>query len=72
MQTHFVLFVYSSNDAALANQAFSTASWPIQAPAAAAGTPYRHFRIFKYGKDSDGYDYLFCAGIELYGLLTVT
>ena len=49
------------------NQKNSTASWPIEA--AADGASYRYFRIFQTGKNSDGNDYLFCAGIELYGLL---
>lgn len=69
--TTWTILKTHANDAALAEQAHSTASWPIQAPAAAAGTPHRHFRIFNYGKDSSGYDHLMCAGIELYGLLTV-
>eukprot|EP00729_Bicosta_minor_P015407 gene15407-biopygen7414 len=56
-----------ANDRALPKQAFSTASWPIEA--AADGASYRYFRIFQTGKDSSGYNYLMCAGIELYGLL---
>ena len=61
-------------DAALAEEAYSTASWPIQAPAAAAaaagGASYRYFRILQDGKHSHGDNRLFCAGIEFYGLLT--
>merc|ERR1719345_292981 len=62
-----------ANDKALARKAWSTASWPIQAPAAAAaagGASYRYFRILQDGENSDGSDYLYCAGIELYGFLT--
>lgn len=40
--TTWTILKTHANDAALAEQAHSTASWPIQAPAAAAGTPYRH------------------------------
>lgn len=38
--------------------------------AAANGAAYQHFRIFQTGKNASGDDYLFCAGIELYGTLT--
>ena len=55
-----------ANDQALPKQAYSTASWPIEA--AADGASYRYFRIFQTGKDSSGYHHLGC-GIELYGLL---
>eukprot|EP00729_Bicosta_minor_P016851 gene16851-biopygen30184 len=56
-----------ANDQALPAQGWSTASWPIEATA--DGASYRYFRIFQTGENSDGYDYLMCAGIELYGLL---
>ena len=68
--TTWTILKTHANDAALAAQAHSTASWPIQAPGAATGTPYRYFRILQTGKNADGYDNLWCAGIELYGLLT--
>ena len=41
-----------ANDEALADEGFSTASWPIQAPAVAAGTPYRYFRMLQHRKNS--------------------
>ena len=53
-----------TDDASLADPAFSVASWPIEA----AGT-FRHFRILQTGKTSGGYDHLMCAGMELYGVL---
>eukprot|EP00729_Bicosta_minor_P006642 gene6642-biopygen28942 len=56
-----------ANDQALPAQKYSTASWPIEA--AADGASYRYFRIIQTGKTSTGYDFLCCAGIELYGLL---
>eukprot|EP00729_Bicosta_minor_P032581 gene32581-biopygen15401 len=56
-----------ANDAALPSQKYSTASWPIEA--AADGASYRYFRIIQTGENSSGYNYLMCAGIELYGLL---
>jgi hypothetical protein len=41
------------------------------AGAGAAGSLwFRHFRIIQTGKNSGGYDFLNCAGIELYGTLT--
>eukprot|EP00729_Bicosta_minor_P032849 gene32849-biopygen13685 len=56
-----------ADDQALPRQGFSTASWPIEAPA--DGATYRYFRIFQTGKDSSDGDGISCAGIELYGLL---
>ena len=69
--TWAILKTHAREGAALDKEPFCTASWPIQAPAAAAGTPYRYFRILQTGQGTDGDDYLPCAGIELYGLLTV-
>eukprot|EP00729_Bicosta_minor_P006641 gene6641-biopygen28941 len=57
-----------ANDQALPAQGYSTASWPVEA--AADGASYRYFRILQTGKNSIDEDYLVCAGIELYGLLT--
>eukprot|EP00729_Bicosta_minor_P032947 gene32947-biopygen23645 len=56
-----------ANDQALPAQGYSTASWPIEATA--DGASYRYFRIFQTGKNSGRDVDLFCAGIELYGLL---
>eukprot|EP00729_Bicosta_minor_P022072 gene22072-biopygen13446 len=67
-ESTWTLLKTHANDQALPAQGFSTASWPIEA--AADGASYRYFRIFQTGKDSSGYDFLMCAGIELYGLLT--
>jgi hypothetical protein len=52
-----------ANDTTLAAQPMSEANWPVEN----CGVCYRFFRIFQYGKNSDNYDYLMCAGIELYG-----
>jgi len=53
-QTWTILKTHT-NDGALGTQAWSTASWPIQAPTA---------------KCSSSGNQLLCSGIELYGLLT--
>jgi hypothetical protein len=56
-----------TNEAKLALAQFSTASWPVTVQSVG----FRHFRLFNFGVDSDGSDRLACAGIELYGTLTV-
>ena len=43
------------------------ATWAVKKQAEA----FRHFRIYNFGLDSDNSDRLACAGIELYGTLTV-
>jgi E3 ubiquitin-protein ligase HECTD1 len=58
------------NDKSLAYQAFSVAAWKVEG----ANQAYRYFRIRQRGKNSYGYGsynchFLFCAGIELYGML---
>ena len=52
-----------ANDAALAATAFSTASWAVEGGKGA----FAQFRVLQTGKNSGGWDNLFCAGIELYG-----
>jgi hypothetical protein len=53
------------NDNSLPNQGFSVAAWEVKG----VNQAYRHFRIRMTGKDAYGYHYLYCAGIELYGVL---
>ena len=57
-----------TNDTSLATQSMSVAAWPLDA-GTVDGRSFRHFRILQTGKDSNGHDFLMCAGIELYGLL---
>ena len=57
------------NDDSLPEKAFSVAAWKVEG----ANQPYRYFRIRQTGENSNGYGYsyynLYCAGIELYGML---
>ena len=53
------------NDASLGGEAFSVASWPIEAE----GKAFRHFRILQTGPNSSNHNNLMCTGIELYGTL---
>lgn len=57
-----------SNDESLVQQAYSVATWPLDA-STVAGRSFRHFRILQTGKNTKGDHRLTCAGIELYGLL---
>ena len=54
------------DDAALAAAAHSEASWPVDS----RGREFRRFRVLQTGKNSNDNDYLMCAGIELWGLLS--
>jgi hypothetical protein len=58
-----------SSDASLDDKPMSVAAWPLDAEAV-AGCSFRHFRIVQTGANSTGRNYLLCAGIELYGVLT--
>ena len=53
------------NDQSLAAAASSVAGWAVEA----GGREYRHFRVLQHGKNSSGFDFLVCCGIELYGEL---
>ena len=53
------------NDTSLADPAFSTADWSVEAD----GRSFRHFRVHQHARNSDNKDYLMCCGIELYGTL---
>ena len=53
------------NDASLGDEAFSVASWPIEAE----GKAFRHFRILQTGPNSSNGNHVMCTGIELYGTL---
>ena len=53
------------NDASIEAQAGFVAAWAVEGAA-----PFRFFRIHQHGPNSSGHQYLMCAGIELYGLLT--
>ena len=59
-----------NNDTSMATTAYSEGHWDVNS--AASNSPYRFFRIHSTGKDSYGYDYLRCSGIELYGKLRLT
>lgn len=56
------------DDDQMSSTAHDTGDWDV--------TPtvgYRFFRLFQTGKNYNGYEgYLFCAGLELYGVLTTT
>ncbi len=58
-----------SSDASLGDEPMSVAAWPLDA-AAVAGRSFHHFRIMQTGPNSSNQNYLMCAGIELYGVLT--
>ena len=53
------------DDGALANEAFATAAWAVEGGKGA----FQRFRVLQTGKGSTGYNFLCCAGIELYGTL---
>ena len=53
------------NDASIEAKAGFVAAWAVEGAA-----PFRFFRIHQHGPNSYGDQYLLCAGIELYGLLT--
>jgi hypothetical protein len=53
------------NDKSLAAQAFSVAAWKVEG----ANQAYRYFRIRQTGPNASDGDQLYCAGIELYGML---
>jgi hypothetical protein len=53
------------NDASIEAKGGFVAAWAVEGAA-----PFRFFRIQQHGKNSYTNDYLMCAGIELYGVLT--
>ena len=53
------------NDASIDPKVGFVAAWPVEGAA-----PFRFFRIHTHGYNSSNQNYLMCAGIELYGLLT--
>jgi hypothetical protein len=61
------------NDNSLPNKAFSVAAWKVEE----ANQAYRYFRIRQTGKnsgwdnDGSGSHRLYCAGIELYGMVAL-
>ena len=70
---------HTKADCPFPDHGFSVAAFPVGPPAAAAGGGgggaaggFRHFRIIQTGKNSNGYDHLHCAGIELYGVLAAS
>jgi hypothetical protein len=67
VSTAWVVLKTHTDDQALAADGFSTAAWPVTPPTAEG---FRHFRIVQFGKNADDDDSLFCAGIELYGVLS--
>ena len=52
-------------DQTLPDQGYCVGHWALEG----IKQEYRHFRITQTGKNSNGYDYLCCAGLELYGEL---
>ena len=61
--------VQSNSTSPFSDSGHSTAAFPIGAGAAGQGEGFRLFRVTMKGKNSNGYDSLFCAGFELYGTL---
>jgi hypothetical protein len=71
--------IHAHANSPLPKHGFSVAAWsvdPPPAPSAAATSAgaarsdgFRQFRIIMTGRNSTGYTSLYCAGIELYGLL---
>eukprot|EP01043_Picozoa_sp_COSAG02_P068733 COSAG02_NODE_11519_length_1707_cov_3.074627_1_plen_306_part_00 len=53
------------NDASIADKKRFVAAWAVEGAA-----PFRFFRIRQHGPNSANQQFLVCAGIELYGLLT--
>eukprot|EP01043_Picozoa_sp_COSAG02_P009259 COSAG02_NODE_312_length_24941_cov_60.672611_7_plen_527_part_00 len=54
------------NDASIdPNEGGFVAAWPVEGAA-----PFRFFRIRQHGPNANNQNYLVCAGIELYGMLT--
>ena len=53
------------DDESLPAQGWCVGDWAVEG----IEQEYRHFRIIQTGKNSNGNDYLMCAGIELYGEL---
>jgi hypothetical protein len=56
------------NDNSLPDQAFSVAAWEVEG----TNQAYRYFRIRQTGRNSYPHSsdhYLYCTGIELYGML---
>jgi osmotically-inducible protein OsmY len=72
--SNYTVFRSHKNDSSLPNKAFSVAAWKVEG----VNQAYRYFRIRMTGKNSGtnsiGYNHppnhcLWCAGIELYGML---
>jgi hypothetical protein len=53
------------DDQALGERAFATAGWAVEGGKGA----FSQFRLLMTGPNSGGYNYLLCAGMELYGTL---
>ena len=53
------------DDESLPDRGWCVGDWAVEG----IEQEYRHFRIIQTGKNSTGYDSLWCAGLELYGEL---
>ena len=53
------------NDASIEKKIGFVAAWAVEGAA-----PFRFFRVHQHGPNAYGEDFLMCAGIELYGVLT--
>ena len=54
-----------TDDGALPDEGFATAGWAVEGGKGA----FSQFRLLMTGPNSGGYNYLLCAGMELYGTL---
>lgn len=54
-----------TDDEALADEAFATAGWAVEGGKGA----FSQFRLLSTGANSNGNNFLVCAGLELYGAL---
>jgi E3 ubiquitin-protein ligase HECTD1 len=63
--SNWIVLRAHTNDDSLPREAFSVAAWKVEGAAQAC----RHFRIRQTGRNSRGFHFLGCAGIELWGRL---
>jgi hypothetical protein len=66
--TWMTLREHADDESLSAKQAFAVADWELEG----VSESYRYFRIKHTGRTWDGYNFLSCAGIELYGELRRT
>lgn len=63
--------LFTHNDDCSLNEPGSTATWPLEPPAADETQGWRHYRVQQMGKNASGQThYLSLSGLELYGTVT--